>query len=280
MKNIIRRALKSVLPDFLYHRVLSLLRIALAFLKRLRWRCMHQGKTYSCPFCTHSYGRFIPYTNPYRISIEADIISGQSIDNHNCPHCYSIDRERNLFFYFERHKNLFVGKKILHFAPEKRLHSRLTNSHCKEYICGDLSPENYHNFANNIEPIDILHIPYSDAYFDLVICNHVLEHIPDDIAAMKEICRVLKPQGVAILLVPIGAKLEKTLEDSSKETEEQRSEAFGQYDHVRIYAEDDYIKRLETSNFKVEIGSNGLTAEEIIKYGINPREKLFIAYKQ
>jgi hypothetical protein len=96
---------------------------------------------------------------------------------------------------------------------------------------------------------------------------------------MKEIYRILKPQGAAILLVPIGAKLEKTLEDPSKETEQQRSEAFGQYNHVRIYAESDYIKRLEAANFRVEKGGSGLTAEDIIKYGINPREKLFIASK-
>lgn len=272
MNNVIRKVLKSVLPAFLYQRISSLF-------QRLLWQLKYPGKTYSCPFCKYTSGRFIPYTNPYRISIEADIISGQSIDNHHCPNCHSTDRERNLFFYFERHKNLFVGKKILHFAPEKSLYHYLSRAGSAEYICGDITPQNYHHFTKNIQSIDILHIAYPDAYFDLVICNHVLEHIPSDIAAMKEIYRVLKPQGVAILLVPIGAKLEKTLEDSSKETEEQRAEAFGQYDHVRIYAETDYIRRLEASNFKVEISGNGLNGEDIIKYAIDPREKLFVAFK-
>lgn len=269
MKNVIKKMLRYFLPPLLQD-----------IIRQQRWKWNHPGTHYSCPFCHHQFGCFIPYNNPYSISIEVDIISGQSIEAFACPYCLSNDRERNLFFYFQKNKDFIANKRLLHFAPEKRLHSLLTNNHCKEYICGDLSPQNYHHFTKDIKQINILHIPYSDAYFDLVICNHVLEHIPDDIAAMKEIYRVLKPQGVAILLVPIGAKLEKTLEDSSKETEEQRSEAFGQYDHVRIYAEADYIKRLEATNFKVEIGSNRLTSEEIIKYGINPREKLFIACKQ
>jgi len=248
--------------------------------KRIRKiRRLYPGNHLSCPLCKHTFGGFMPFTNPYPISITADIVSGQSIEHHSCPYCYCTDRERKLYFYFQQREGFFLNKRVLHFAPEQGLYNFLAHSNCNEYITADLYPEGYKIYAKTIQKIDICNITYPEGYFDIVLCNHVLEHIPDDKAAIREIFRVLKPEGIAILLVPMSAKLKETYENPAKVTEEDRATEFGQTDHVRIYAEADYIRRIASTGFEVEITDAKLTPEEIIKYGINAREKIYIARK-
>ena len=242
------------------------------------WRITHPGHEHSCPFCRKQFGKFIPYVNRYDISVTADIISGQSISANKCPCCRSYDRERGLYFYFKQNIS-FAGKRVLHVAPEDSLHSLIASSGCMEYVCGDIDPRSYYPVSSSIRKIDLLDIDYPDGYFDLAICNHILEHIPDDLTAMKEIFRVLKLQGIAILLVPIGAKLEKTYEDASKRTAEERAQAFGQYNHVRIYAESDYLDRLRSVGFRTSAETVGLSEQDRFRYGINGREKIYVAAK-
>lgn len=249
------------------------------FLRWNAWKLRYPGNMFSCPFCHKQFGKFIPYVNRYEISVRADIISGQTIAAHSCPYCLSGDRERMLYFFIQQRKGLLTSKAILHFAPERNVYSLISSADYKEYICADLNPENYCYPAKQIKKIDVTNIDYPDESFDIVVCNHVLEHIPDDKRAMREIFRVLKQSGVAILLVPIGGKLANTYEDTSKLTEEERSEAFGQLDHVRIYAESDYMERLQSAGFEVEANKVRMSAEEIMKYGINSKEKLYICIK-
>ncbi len=130
-----------------------------------------------------------------------------------------------------------------------------------------------------MKKIDITRIDFPDEQFDVVICTHIMEHIPDDRLAMREVRRVLRKGGKAIFDVSIGAKLTATFEDPSKTTEEERSEAFGQYDHIRIYAEGDYMERLKSVGFAVDPAGPHETAEDIRKYGLNAREKIFIVSK-
>lgn len=244
------------------------------------WRLRYPGRNCSCPYCHKQFGKFIPYLNPYEISVRADIISGQTIAAHSCPYCLSDNRERTLYFFIQQRREFLTSKAILHFAPERNVYALISSADYKEYICADLNPENYYYPPKQIKKIDITNIDYPDESFDIVVCNHVLEHIPDDKRAMREICRVLKQSGVAILLVPIGGKLTNTYEDPSKVTEEERSVAFGQLDHVRIYAENDYIERLQLAGFEVEASKVGMSAEEIIRYGINCKEKLYLCMKR
>jgi SAM-dependent methyltransferase len=114
---------------------------------------------------------------------------------------------------------------------------------------------------------DISDLPFPDNEFDFIICNHVLEHIPDDTKAMQEIYRVLAPGGTAILQVPYKADLEKTFEDNSITDPKERARIFGQYDHVRVYGMD-YFTKLESIGFKVEAVdyTKTLSSEEIEKY--------------
>jgi SAM-dependent methyltransferase len=242
------------------------------------WQVTHPGRDYSCPFCGKEFGQFIPYVNPYEISVTADIISGQSILTNKCPCCHSYDRERGLYFYFKDHVD-FAGKRVLHIAPEDSLHSLVASSGCLEYVCGDLDPRSYYPVSSSVRKIDLLGIEYPDRYFDIVICNHVLEHIPDDIAAMSEIFRVLDASGTAILLVPIGARLEQTYEDASKLSPDERAFAFGKDDHVRIYAEGSYLARLRSVGFRVSAQTLDLSEKDRVRFGINGREKIYVAIK-
>ncbi len=98
---------------------------------------------------------------------------------------------------------------------------------------------------------DICDLPFSNNEFDFIICNHVLEHIPDDTKAMQELYRILKPGGLAILQVPYNSDLEKTFEDDSITDPKERARIFGQYDHVRVYGMD-YFEKLRSIGFKVE----------------------------
>jgi SAM-dependent methyltransferase len=242
------------------------------------WRIAHPGREHSCPFCGKQFGKFIPYVNRYEISVTADIVSGQSIRANKCPCCHSYDRERGLYFYLKERVAL-AGKRVLHIAPEDSLHALIASSGCAEYVCGDLDPRSYYPVSSAVRRIDLLDIGYPDRYFDLAICNHILEHIPDDLTAMREIFRVLKSSGMAILLVPIGAKLRTTYEDPSKRTPEERARAFGQYNHVRIYSESDYLQRLRSVGFHTIAETPRLSEQDVARFGINAREKIYLAIR-
>ena len=125
---------------------------------------------------------------------------------------------------------------------------------------------------------DATALPYADARFDLVIANHVLEHIEDDWAALAEIRRVLRPGGSAILQVPVAQRLAVTREDPSIRDEEEREDAFGQWDHVRLYGLD-YPQRLEKAGFEVtchtEHAQQG--AAFLARWQVDPREVLYRA---
>jgi SAM-dependent methyltransferase len=149
---------------------------------------------------------------------------------------------------------------------EKRLGSR--------YVSADLSSPDV------MVRLDIVRSPFCDGSFDAIICNHVLEHVPDDRAAMRELLRLLKPGGWALLQVPIGLSLAETFEDPTITTPEAREAAFGQRDHVRIYA-NDYEQRLESAGFRVDVQSFAaeLARVEAARYGLDTREKLYVCRK-
>lgn len=165
-----------------------------------------------------------------------------------CPTCGALERHRLIWLYLGARTDLFDGrrKRLLHVAPEPHFASRLWNRDDIEYLSVDLHP------VQAMERMDLTRIQEPDESFDVVLCNDVLEHIPDDAAAMRELVRILKPGGWAILQVPI--KGDETFEDPTVTDPRERARLFGQSDHVRFYGRD-FRDRLEAAGFEVTVDS-------------------------
>jgi SAM-dependent methyltransferase len=163
-----------------------------------------------------------------------------------CLNCGSLERHRLLWLFFKKDKKLF-GKenKILHIGAEHCFETRFKKTFKKNYLTADL------NNPDAMVKMDITDIHYPDESFDIIICNHVLEHVPDDRKAMLELYRVIKKNGWAVLNVPMK-NMDKTYEDFSITSKEDREKAFGQWDHVRMYGRD-YIDRLKLAGFNVSV---------------------------
>ena len=168
--------------------------------------------------------------------------------------------------------------KILHVAPEYALMTYLSS--VSDYVGADIDPEGY-KAHGEVVYCDITDIGFRDNTFDLIVCCHVLEHVPRDDLAISELYRVLKPGSVAILQVPLSMKLKKTIEDPSVTDPRERERRFGQLDHVRIYGSD-YPQRLAAGGFEVEIlkPSQKWGEDAVAASRLNPRERLFIGKKR
>lgn len=202
-----------------------------------------------------------------------------------CPGCASTDRERLIYLLITNPENKFLpAKSILHIAPEPALSSWIRHNQKNDnlqYIEGVKYHEGFY-YSPNIILMDILNISYPDNYFDLIICNHVLEHIEQDRTAMKELLRVLKPGGKAILQVPWSPILDKTIEDNTVITPSEREKYFGQFDHVRLYG-NDYIERLKEAGFHVSVMDVKNLMKEVNylnSIALNPKEVIFVGTKQ
>ena len=163
---------------------------------------------------------------------------------------------------------------MLHIAPEQIFYKKFKNNLNWNYKTFDLKSP-----LADIKG-DITNLSFKNNTFDLIICNHVLEHIADDKSAMSEIYRVLKKDGMGILQVPIDNNLEKTYEDSSIVSKKDRTKHFGQYDHVRVYGRD-YKDRLENIGFIVNFinYTDEIENNLISKYGLIKGELIPVVRK-
>ncbi len=264
--------LKNIIPFWLGRKLRGWLQKAKAL--------YYKGDLYYCPYCKHSFRSFLPGGSDVPVLYEKKVIGAGYRQNDVCPRCYSLDRDRLIYLFLHDKTNVFTAPmKIFHVAPEGCLRALLNGLPNLTYIAGVKYLEGYY-YERQTNLLDITNIPYNDEAFDVVICNHVLEHIEDDKLAMRELYRVLKPGGMAILQVPISAVLTTTYEDPTIIQPEDREKAFGQFDHVRIYGQD-YQTRLENTGFIVRPYSpyTEKPNEELKKFAINPAEKLFVAYK-
>ena len=228
----------------------------------------------TCPFCNKEFEKFNPFGHTAAILREVQIIGGGGRPAALCPGCGSLDRERLIYLYLRDETDLLTMQeliKVLHVAPAPRL-ARLLQESPRIYWLGVAQSPTI-----LLVQMDITDIQFFDNEFDIIICVHVLEHIEDDAKAMAELYRVLKPGGWALLQVPVSRVLTETLEDPEARTPEQRYAAYGQRDHVRIYAEQDYVRRLEAVGFQVKL--YGVDAETAGRYGLDLRETLYIGHK-
>ena len=259
------RALKQTIPDSL---------------KQIIKKTLFFGNRYYCNVCDSNLRVLNPAGDSNNANIELDIIGAGYYTNDVCPVCDSSYRTRSVVALLENIKLRYQNIRILHIAPEKGLYNYFKSRKPLSYVCGDINPEKYSHFTNTLF-IDLTNIPFPSDSFDLIICNHVLEHIPNDMKAMREIFRVLSKGGIAVLQVPISNNIDSTLEDPTADTPEKRLVRFGQSDHVRVYNSDDYVSKLEDAGLKVSVISvksliSDVRHEKLI---LDKRENLFLCNK-
>lgn len=211
-----------------------------------------KGTKYTDPIDGKSFRSFLPY--------------GYAKQRNNvlAPGTLSLERHRLLWLYLKNETDFFTTpKKVLHFAPEQAFYKRFKKLSNLDYTTTDL-----------VSPLadikaDICNLPFESNSFDIILCNHVLEHIPDDTKAMQELYRVLKPGGMGVFQVPQDLTRKKTFQDDSITDPKKRTRIFGQYDHVRIYGID-YFDKLRSIGFKVnEVNyTQTFSPEEINRYGL------------
>jgi SAM-dependent methyltransferase len=220
---------------------------------RAEWdsRVRYAGDAVECPCCG---GRFRAFAPRGRRPGAA------------CPRCGALERHRLLALWLREHGSL--GREVrdvLHLAPEPGLRRALLAVPGVRWTGGDLEPDD-----PGVEAMDVSALPFEDATFDLVLCSHVLEHVPDDARAMRELRRVLRPGGRAILQQPVDEAAARTREDPGSPPAE-RLRAFGQEDHVRVYGRD-FADRLRSAGFAVEVDRclDALDEPTIARHGLRP----------
>lgn len=257
----LRARIRSALPSATVERIAR-------WRRRLRASSL-SGDAVSCPLCDGRFAGFLPAGERHPIFERHDFVAGGHRPNVRCPRCDSRERERLLRRFLDEPAQaplLNASASILHFAPERRLETFFRGT-AASYVTADLDG------AGVDRRIDVTDIPFAAATFDLVVCNHVLEHVPDDRRALEEIGRVLKPDGVAVVQVPRAVDLETTYEDPGKRTEAERIEAFGQFDHVRIYGRD-YAQRLSAAALAFDGWLPG--EDDCRRFGLDRRDPLMV----
>ena len=224
-----------------------------------------KGNKFTDPIDGKSFRKFLPY--------------GYGVQRENAlsPSTLSLERHRLMWLFLRDETNFFTSTKklkTLHIAPEQCFLDIFRKQKNLEYITSDLE-----------SPIadvkaDICDLPFDDNSFDVVFCNHVLEHISDDTKAMQELFRVLKKGGFGIFQIPQDISREKTFEDNSITDRKERAKIFGQYDHVRVYGRD-YFNKLRSIGFKVdEIDyTKKIAPEKLERFCLMKKEILPVCYK-
>jgi len=224
-----------------------------------------KGNTYTDPIDGKSFRKFLPYGY------------GNQRKNALSPSTLSLERHRLMWLFLKDETNFFTSTKklkVLHIAPEQCFLDLFKKQKNLEYITSDLE-----------SPIadvkaDICDLPFKENEFDVVFCNHVLEHIPDDTKAMQELYRVMKKGGFGVFQIPQDLSRDVTFEDNSITDKDERAKIFGQYDHVRVYGKD-YFNKLRSEGFKVdEVDyTKKIDSKQIERFCLMKGEILPICYK-
>ena len=248
---------------FILNKIPRPILIRLSYLVRPIIAFVLKGSTYTDPIDQRSFRKFLPYGY------------GNQRPNVLSPSTLSLERHRLLWLYLKNETDFFTAeKKVLHFAPEQCFLKCFRKLKNLDYTTTDL-----------LSPIadikaDICDLPFEDNSHDVILCNHVLEHIPDDTKAMQELYRVMKPSGYGIFQIPQDLERAETFEDDTITDKAERAKIFGQYDHVRIYGRD-YFDKLRSIGFKVEEVdyTSQLSNEDLDKYRLAKGEIIPVVYK-
>lgn len=249
------KSLLNIIPRPLLIRLSYVIRPVLVF-----WL---KGNRYTDPIDGKSFKKFLPYGYE------------KQRDNVLSPSTLSLERHRLLWLYLQSETDFFAKPlKMLHFAPEQAFYRRFRQQQNLDYTTTDLSSP-----LADVKA-DICQLPFEDNTFDVIFCNHVLEHIPDDTQAMRELYRVLKPGGWAVLQIPQDLSRATTFEDDSITDPKERAKIFGQYDHVRVYGRD-YFDKLRSIGFEVqEVDyTQTLSKEQVERYCLADGEIIPIVKK-
>ncbi len=253
MKSIISFVLKNVPRKYLQlfsHYILKVLAV------------FYAGNRVTCNVCGSKFKKFIPYGR-------------ESRGNALCPHCLSLERHRVLWQFLNEKTDFFSAQiKMLHVAPELCFIKRFEAMENLDYITADIESP-----LAKVK-MDVHDIPFEDNTFDVVFCNHVLEHVEDDEKVLSEFYRVLKPGGWGIFQIPIEYDREKTIEDTSITDPKERIRLFGQDDHVRAYGVD-YPEIIKSAGFTVEMDDfvEQMSEEERFSKGFPHKETMYLAIK-
>ncbi len=239
----------------------------------------------TCPVCTQRFPNFLPMPAAYvqlqhdlRVPYSLEDFETLNVGQYTCPHCEASDRERLYALFIRDHLQRSRGARlrVLDIAPGKALSRFLRALPDVDYRSGDLDP----TLAD--EQVDVTDLrQFAGGSFDLIVCSHVLEHVPDDRRAMRELWRVLEPRGRAILMVPIMTLATRTDEDPSITAADQRWIRFGQDDHVRMYAKRDWVSRLRETGWTVtQMGADAFGPGVFPEHGITERSVLYVGSKQ
>ncbi len=226
---------------------------------------LFKGNNVECPVCEKSFSKFLSYGS--ETAHREGVL---------CPYDLTLERHRLMWLYLKDHSDFLSAKqlKVLHIAPEQCFHKRFKQQKNLDYLTADIeSPIADMHF-------DLHDIPLEDNQFDVVFCNHVMEHVQDAKRCMSELYRVMKPGGWAIMQVPQDFSRETTYEDWSITTPEDREKHFWQKDHVRLFGRD-YPQWLESVGFRVECfdKEKEIGAERIERYRLQKEEVLYIIHK-
>jgi len=243
------------------------------------------GDEHYCPVCKTGLKYFMPASQEYLDKLDEHQLAyplfsfeTMNIFRYSCPKCYSSDRDRLYTLYIEKRLGVQqVNKRLnlLDIAPTPALEAYLRPSPYFNYRSADLY------IANVDDKVDITDMNiYEDGKFDVFICSHVLEHVPNDKKALSELYRVLKPGGWGIAMVPICMTIEDTLEDPAIQSEADRWKYYAQDDHVRMYSKQGFVNNLKSAGFKVnEITVADFSTDIFDKHGIHRRSVLYIVEK-
>jgi SAM-dependent methyltransferase len=257
---------------------MSLIKLLPKSFKSFIFKNVLKGSWVYCPCCKSSLVTFFPYGNPPR-------------SNSYCPVCHSLDRHRLTWYYLEKEYDFFAKInqakapfRILHVAPEPALFAVLSKLAQKNanivYVPCDKFAEGYDKYPKSTKNYDLTALPEADNSFDLVLCSHVLEHIEEEAKALAEIRRVLKPEGAAILLVPMDLNRPDTYQDPAINTPELRQKEYGQHDHVRLYGRN-FGEILAQNGFSVRTYKcETIEPSTQFKLGLLPSDWLFEAKKE
>ncbi len=231
-------------------------------------RLRAKGSGVHCPCCGHQYKTFSAY-------------GIQSRENARCWHCNSLERHRLLHLYLEEETDLFqsqANKSLLHFGPSEVMYDRFSQLSSIAYTAVDLNPADY---PMQLQKMDMTDIGGPAKTYDYILAIHIMEHIKDDIAAMRELYRVLKPGAKAIIMIPIDLDTEKTIESDVSLSGDENELLYGQTDHVRLYGQD-FSDRLEQLGFRVEACryAETLSDQEMETYAVFKEDVIFVCVKE